>query len=57
MTESSVTPPSETRPSWRETWRSLWDRRVLSLLFLGFAAGLPTEAGESRLATPRVICR
>lgn len=44
MTESSATPMSETsttRPSWRETLRSLWDRRVLSLLFLGFSAGLP----------------
>ena len=29
------------RPSWRETLRSLWDRRVLAMLFLGFAAGLP----------------
>lgn len=32
-------PPS--RPPWRDTLRSLWDRRVLSLLFLGFTAGLP----------------
>ncbi|MDO8905071.1 MFS transporter [Hydrogenophaga sp.] len=29
------------RPSWRETLRSLWDRRVLAMLFLGFTAGLP----------------
>lgn len=45
MIESSVTPASENgakpRPSWRDTLRSLWDRRVLSMLFLGFAAGLP----------------
>ncbi len=33
--------PTPARPSWRETLRSLWDRRVLSLLFLGFSAGLP----------------
>lgn len=29
------------RPSWRETLRTLWDRRVLTLLCLGFSAGLP----------------
>ncbi|MCU0926992.1 MAG: AmpG family muropeptide MFS transporter [Hydrogenophaga sp.] len=45
MTESSVTPAPDgvvaPRPSWREALQSLWDRRVLSMLFLGFAAGLP----------------
>ncbi|MCU0764096.1 MAG: AmpG family muropeptide MFS transporter, partial [Hydrogenophaga sp.] len=29
------------RPPWRETLRSLWDRRVAAMLFLGFTAGLP----------------
>ncbi len=29
------------RPPWRDTLRSLWDRRVLAMLFLGFTAGLP----------------
>lgn len=29
------------RPSWHDTLLSLWDRRVLALLFLGFTAGLP----------------
>jgi len=29
------------RPSWGQALRALWDRRVLSLLALGFSAGLP----------------
>jgi len=38
---SSVAASPPARPSWYDTLRSLWDRRVLALLFLGFAAGLP----------------
>lgn len=33
-----ITPAQAT---WRDTFHSIWDRRVLSMLFLGFAAGLP----------------
>lgn len=32
---------STARPPWRETLSALWDWRVLSLLMLGFSAGLP----------------
>lgn len=40
-TPGSASDSPKTHPSWRQTLRTLWDRRVLSLLFLGFSAGLP----------------
>jgi PAT family beta-lactamase induction signal transducer AmpG len=38
---TSTEPAAQTRPSWADTLRSLWDRRVLTMLLLGFSAGLP----------------
>ena len=40
-TPGRVPDSPKARPSWRQTLRTLWDRRVLALLFLGFSAGLP----------------
>ena len=43
QTDAHTRPPTlaPTRPTWRETLRSLWDWRVLCLLALGFSAGIP----------------
>lgn len=36
-----MTEPIHTPPSWRETLRNFLDARVLTMLFLGFSAGIP----------------
>jgi MFS transporter, PAT family, beta-lactamase induction signal transducer AmpG len=42
-TPASTEPQSSTQPvpTWLDTLRSLWDRRVLIMLLLGFSAGVP----------------
>jgi len=40
-TPTAAAVPAPQRPSWRQTLATVWERRVLTMACLGFAAGLP----------------